>query len=71
MVQLMSTFSSPVSLSVSAARTNASAQLEHAVRHDEPPVSGMHMSCGSATVMVLVGLETLRAEPQRVHFAFL
>ena len=55
MVQLLSIISSPVALSVSAARTGASAQLKHAVRHDEPLVSGMHTSCGSATVMVLVG----------------
>ena len=55
MVQLLNIISSPVPLRACGARLGASAQLEHAARHDEPPVSGMHTSCGSATVMVLVG----------------
>ena len=42
MDKLVSTISSPVALSVCAARLEAAAQLEGVVWHHEPPVRGMH-----------------------------
>ena len=42
MDKLVSTISSTVTLSVSAARLEAAAQLEGVVQHHELPVRGMH-----------------------------
>ena len=61
MVQLLSTFSSPVSLSVSAALTKAPAQFEHVTGHAGQPEWGAGTCMGYAPLKSSAGSRKCRA----------